>query len=174
MARFVFQLEGVLRQRKLVEQDRQRDLAAVLGQLTALQNELKALDASVQATSGDVRANHLTGPLDMSFLAAHRRYLLATQRKAMTLVQQMAEVQKHVDAARGRLAEAAKQRKIIEKLRERQHERWLAEQNRKEMLAADEAATQFAFFAHDGRDAAAATSASDGDAFATDSAESAA
>src|SRR4051812_13737660 len=142
MARFVFQLQGVLRQRKLVEQDRQRDLAAVLGELAALQNQLKALDQSVQTTNADVRQNHLTGQLDMSFLSAHRRYLNATQRRAMTLVQQMAEVQKRVDETRARLADAAKQRKIIEKLRERQHQRWSAEQSRRESLAADELATQ--------------------------------
>src|SRR5204863_5194564 len=69
---------------------------------------------------------------DMAFLGAHRRYILAMQRKAMELAQRMAAQQQIVDAARRALAEAAKQRKIMDKLRERQHERWKGEQSRKE------------------------------------------
>ena len=40
MARFEFQLEGVLQHRKNVEHERQRELALVQGQLQQLENEL--------------------------------------------------------------------------------------------------------------------------------------
>src|ERR1700722_19924413 len=122
MARFIFKLEGVLRQRKAAEQQKQRELANIQGRMTALQAELQAMDLSVQTATEDVRRNRLTGPLDMSFLAAHRRYSFAMQRKAMELAQKMAVVQRDVEAARAKFTEAAKQRKVIEKLRERQLE----------------------------------------------------
>jgi flagellar export protein FliJ len=47
-----------------------------------------------------------------------------------------------VDSARVSLAEAAKQRKILEKLRETQEQRWREELSRKETIAADEVAMQ--------------------------------
>jgi flagellar export protein FliJ len=50
-----------------------------------------------------------------------------------------------VDAAQAALAEAAKQRKIIEKLKEKSFERWRAEQARKEMMEADEIAMQMSY-----------------------------
>jgi flagellar export protein FliJ len=49
-----------------------------------------------------------------------------------------------LDDARRALAEAAKQRKIIEKLRERQFERWREDQARRETAWLDEAGTQLA------------------------------
>ena len=142
MATFVFQLDGVLRQRKLAEEQKQRDLASVRAELTALEAQLRAMDDDVRSATGDVRANHLTGRLDLAYLAAHRRYTLAMQRKAMTLAQQMAGVQARVDAARKALVDAARQRKVIEKLREKRHAEWAAGIARREAVDADEVAMQ--------------------------------
>jgi flagellar FliJ protein len=144
MPKFVFQLEGVLRHRKMLEEQRQRELGVAQAEMAAMQAELRSMDEATQGVSGDVRDNRLTGTLDMAFLAAHRRYVLAMQRKALALAQRMAAQQQVVDAARRQLAEAAKQRKIIEKLRERQQERWRGEQSRKESAELDEINMQLA------------------------------
>lgn len=129
MSKFVFQLEGVLRHRMSLEEQRQRELGVAQIGLATMQAELHSMDEAARGVSSDVRDNRLTGTLDMAFLAAHRRYVLAVQRKALALAQRMAVQQQVVDAARRQLAEAAKQRKIVEKLRERQRERWRAEQS---------------------------------------------
>src|SRR5918999_4218890 len=113
MARFVFQLDGVLRQRKLAEEQKQREVAIVEAEMTALEAQLRELDRSVQSTTADLRTNHLTGRLDLNFLAAHRRFTAAMQRKAVALAGEMAAVKVRLDAARAALADAAKERKII-------------------------------------------------------------
>lgn len=145
MAKFVFKFDGVLRQREHIETMRQRELAVVQQEMTRLQTELRQLNESVATSTDDLRSNHLTGRLDLSFLAAHRRFMLAMQRKAMGLVQQIAAVQKRVDAAQAALAEAAKQRKIMEKLREKSFERWRSELARKEMMETDEISMQIGY-----------------------------
>ena len=145
MARFVFSLESVLRHRKHAEQERMRELAACQAEMTRLQGELKALNDGMQANAAEMKANHLTGPLDVAYLAAHRRYTVAMQRKGQTLVQDMARQQRKVDEAQRQLAEAAKERKVIEKLRERQFERWKSEVERKELADADEVGAQFGY-----------------------------
>ena len=145
MAKFVFKFDGVLRQREHVETQRQRELAVVQQEMTALQTHLRALNESVQTSTADLRDNHLTGRLDLNFLAAHRRFMLAMTRKGAALVQQIAGVQKRVDVAQAALAEAAKQRKIIEKLREKSLERWKADLARKEMMETDEIAMQIGY-----------------------------
>src|SRR5688500_12713728 len=122
MPKFVFQLDAVLRHRKMLEAQRMRELGVAQGEMAKLQAEPRAIDGAAQRVSDDVRNNRLTGTLDTSFLAAHRRDVLAMQRKALALAQRMAAQQQVVDAARAKLAEAAKQRKIIEKLEERQRE----------------------------------------------------
>jgi len=154
MARFIFKLEGVLRQRKHVEQEKMRALATCLKHQTECDAELKRLNDSVQQTNDDVRRNHLTGVLDMDFLAAHRRFMNAMQRQALAIAQKIALAQQRVNEARLALAEAAKQRKVMEKLREKHHERWRAEESMKEMRELDEIGVQIAFEAMtDGGDA---------------------
>jgi flagellar FliJ protein len=145
MARFVFRLESVLRQRKRAEQEAQRELAHRQATLVSFQNDLQALDEALRAASDDMRNNHLTGALDLNFLAAHRRFVNAMQRQGMNLVQKIAAAQRAVDEARALLAEAAKRRKVIEKLREKQLARWQQEQDRRETAAMDEIGSQIGY-----------------------------
>lgn len=146
MAKFVFQLEAVLRQRKQVERQRQRALAQVMAALNALEAELRELDDSVRHSNANMRANHLVGTLDLSYLAAHRRFMLASQRKALTLMQRMTLAQRQVEEARRQLADAARHRKVIEKLKERHHERWMQTLSRRELSEMDEIAMQLSFW----------------------------
>jgi flagellar export protein FliJ len=145
MAQFIFHLEGVLRHRKNIEHEKQRELAVVQAKMTALELQLRALDAEVKSSNDDVRQNQLTGRLDLSFLAAHRRYLASTQRRAIELAQQMAVVQRQLDLARQAVASAARDRKVLEKLRENQHAVWRDELKRKELAEQDEAAMQMSY-----------------------------
>ena len=145
MASFTFQLDPVLQQRKLVEDQRQRELAAVQAEYGELDRQLRSLDLEVQTSEADLRSNRLTGRLDLSFLAAHRRFTLAMQRKAVALAQQMAAVRKRVDDARAALVEAAKQRKIMEKLRDRRQAQWSEETTRKELAALDEISARIGY-----------------------------
>jgi flagellar FliJ protein len=145
MAKFVFKFDGVLRQREHVETQRQRELAVVQQEMTQLQIELRALNDSVRGSTDDLRNNHLTGRLDLNFLAAHRRFMLAMQRKGDGIAQRIATVQKRIDEAQSALAEAAKQRKIMEKLREKAFDRWKADLARKEMTETDEIAMQMGY-----------------------------
>lgn len=142
MPQFRFKLDAVLRQRAAFEKEKQRDLALVLAKMKDLEDQLKALNQTMQSTNDDLRANRLVGQIDVNFITAHRRFLLGMQRKAMGLVANMSAVQKEVDVARAALAEAAKAKKVLEKLKENQHNRWKEERDRREMRDLDEVAMQ--------------------------------
>jgi len=142
MAQFKFNLQTVLRQRELIEQDRQRALAVVQRVYNDLEDELRRMDDSARTATQDLRDNHLIGPISVEYLAAHRRFSLAMQRKAMAHAARMAEVRKQVEAARAALIEAARDRKAMEKLRDRRMEDWSEEQNRREAAANDEVTQQ--------------------------------
>jgi flagellar protein FliJ len=145
MAKFVFQLEGVLRQRTHVEQQRKRELAVVQQQMSTLEAELRALDASVRNAEQDLRQNRLIGKIDLAFLAAHRRYAFAMQRKAMGVAQKMANLQVQLEKAAKLAAEASKQKKILEKLRERRFARWREQLQRRDMIEMDEISTRLSY-----------------------------
>jgi flagellar FliJ protein len=145
MAQFVFQLEGVLRHRERLEKERQRDLAIAQAEMMRLEGELTALNQQVRQSTTDVRENHLVGRLDMGYLAAHRRYMLGMQRKALALAQRMAAQQRQVEEAQKALMEASKQRKIMEKLKERRQRNWAAAMAFREAGALDELTTQMSY-----------------------------
>src|SRR5580700_2297471 len=100
MAKFIFQLDGVLRHRTNIEHQRKRELAIIQAQMTVLEAELRVLDASVQNSVADLRDNRLVGRIDLAFLSAHRRYAFAMQRKAMGIVERMAGIKIQVDLAK--------------------------------------------------------------------------
>jgi flagellar FliJ protein len=145
MAKFEFQLDGVLKHRVNLERGKQRALAEVQAEMTRLQGELMALDRSVKAANEDMRQNHLTGRLDLGFMAAHRRFLVATQQRAQEIIAQMQGVQLRVDEARRHLVAATKDRKVIEKVRERQTARWREDLVRKERAETDEIGMQLGY-----------------------------
>jgi flagellar FliJ protein len=142
MAQFEFALEALLTQRQQVEQNRQRELARAQVTMREAEDELRQLDQAMQTSLADIRQNRLTGKLDLGFLAAYRRYVASVQRKGTTMVQKMALIQRQIDTARQALNEAAKQRKIMEKLREKHLERWRFEESRKEAAELDEVNTR--------------------------------
>jgi flagellar protein FliJ len=145
MARFVFRLESVLRQRKEIERQAQRQLAGVMAQMQELQHQLKGINDNVNDATADLRTNHLLGPIDLNYLAAHRRFIAATQRGALQLMQRMALMQRQIDEARGLLIAAAQRRKAVEKLRERQFDRWREDMARKENADLDETGMQMSY-----------------------------
>ena len=142
MAQFKFNLKGVLRQKELAEEQRQRTFAEAQRVYADLEAQLRAMDEEVRAAGDNLRQNHLIGKISVEYLAAHRRYGMAMQRKALAHAEKMAEAKKVVDAARAALVEAAMQRKTLEKLKEKRKAIWSEDQARREQAATDEGAQQ--------------------------------
>jgi len=145
MAKFVFQLQGVLRFRENIERQRQRDLGIALGERVMVEDQIRRLDEKAKGAMADLRANHLIGKIDLTFLAAHRRFMMAVQRQGTVLLEQLRARQKSVDASQAALVEAMKEKKVLAKLRERQQGRWLDAINRKEVADLDDVATQMSY-----------------------------
>lgn len=145
MPKFVFPLETLLTQRRRQEQECQRLLAVEMQLMADLNRRLKELDDRLTAANDDMRNNRLIGPVDLAFLAGHRRFVLAVQRQALTLVPEIRAQQQKVNTAQRALTDAAVQRKVIEKLREKQFERWHAEQAKKEAAELDEVGMKLAY-----------------------------
>ena len=144
MAQFKFPLAAVLRHRKHLEDQKQLALSALEGQMRQHEASMGQIRAAVRENLEDLRKNRLLGPIDLSFLAAHRRYILGAQRQATVLAQKMSLLQRQMDEARAALVEAAKQRKIMEKLAERQKQRWTDDQTRRELAELDDVTQKMA------------------------------
>ncbi len=145
MAQFRFKLQAVLKHRKSVENQRLRDFSAAQARCQAVQDQIQELNRMLLETNDDVRRNRLVGRLDVTFISAHRRFLMGMQRKGTELVQVLTERKKEADVARLALAEAARQFKVLEKLREKQEQRWKEDLSRKELAQLDEVGMQLGY-----------------------------
>jgi flagellar FliJ protein len=137
MAKFTFKLEAVLEQRKHIERQRQRDLAAAQQKLLKLQAELDALSAVKRASANELRTSR---KLTAATLAAHRRFAAAMRHKSAVLAHAIANARRELDAAQLELLQAAKQRKVMEKLREREQTRWARSVRKREETESDDIA----------------------------------
>jgi flagellar FliJ protein len=145
MARFIFKLHAALEQREFIEHQKQIALAETQRKLAEAKAKFDQLEADVRAANDHIRQHQLAGRLDTRLLASHRVYLMGMKNKVIEAARGIAMAQQQVDQARAALAEAAKDRKAIELLRDKQRERWQAEQMAMEQKDLDEAGTQIAY-----------------------------
>jgi flagellar protein FliJ len=144
MPHFVFRLEVLLTHRRQVEKDKQRRVAQVQQEIQAVMRAIQETQARIGAENRALGTRELTGRLDMQYIAHEKRFVGALQVKIMLAMQKLAGFEQVLAVARAELLAAARARKVIEKLREKQFQRWRIQQERQEAAATDEMATQLA------------------------------
>jgi flagellar export protein FliJ len=141
MAKFVFQLEAVLTQRRAFERERQRALAVVERERVRLEGELSAVQARIDAERGELRtglAGGGSGTVDVRGVRYQAQHSLGLFARARQLVLQISGVHAQLEARRRELLEAATARKAVELLREKRLEEWKQERARRETAMLDD------------------------------------
>ena len=141
MAKFNFKFETVLRHRTAIEDTCQRDLAKELRQRMILQDQLRQMQQTIVESKQGL-SDALVGRVQMPRVAGFARYSGQVAQRAHAMVVRLALIEKRVEAARKRLVEATRARKVIEILRQRHYERWLREQDRRQTVQLDDLALQ--------------------------------
>ncbi|MCA9283929.1 MAG: flagellar FliJ family protein [Phycisphaerales bacterium] len=143
MPRFRFQLEPLLKARRRAEEQRQIELARLEAERTRLEHLIRQRQEDLSEGREALRGV-LVGRLDAAALRLHAGSAVQVMRQGHQLVLRMAGVTKSIVRAREALAEAAKQRRAIELLRERRFEEWRQGLDRAENNALDELAVMAA------------------------------
>lgn len=141
MARFVFKFEALLKHRQTVEDQRQRELAQHLRAQMILQSQLRTMQQTIRDSKQQL-GQGLVGKVDLSAISQFAGFSGHTSLRAQQIVVRLAEMQKDIDEARRNLLEAARHRKALELLRDRERDQWRREQQRREDLELDELANQ--------------------------------
>ncbi len=145
MARFTFGLQTVLDQRGREEKFCQLELAEAQLRLATLEAALQEMNGEIVSSNADLRSQHVAGKLNVQAISLHRRYLAAMKVKVIAHAESMSQARLAVEAKQRKLAEAAKNRKTIELLRDKQKQRWQADQDKRERDLMDEAGMQIAY-----------------------------
>jgi flagellar export protein FliJ len=139
---FTFRLESVLRLRIDAQQKQQRTVADAQLALRALEDELSAIERDGQAARSELSQHLSTGNLDANWLRLNALHVQALQSQAAALIGKIHLARQSLASAQEQLAAATAQRKSLEKLRERQHDRFAATEQKRERNVQDEIAAR--------------------------------
>jgi flagellar FliJ protein len=136
---FHFRFETLLSQRRNAEERLQKELAEARRALAAAQDALAETKKALRHCAQDMRRK-----LDRRFRAADIRlyapYLERLRQEVDARQKRVAAADRNVAHTRQALIEAMKKRKILDRLKERQHETYLKEASRRERKFVDEVA----------------------------------
>jgi flagellar export protein FliJ len=152
MPRSKFRLEPLLKIRQLEEDRAKRVVAQRLREIQAVQQRIARVDEQLVEASGTMRLLVLAGRIVPLEASRQRGYMGSLQMQRLVTLAELQGLQGRLVADRAALAETSKRRKILDKLKEHQHQRRIRLVNLAEQRASDELGVLR--FAHDRLDAA--------------------
>lgn len=147
MAKFVFNLEAVRKQRSALEKQRMVAVAELERERLALEYRIRAAHESVEAERLELR-EQLNGMregegrlVDLRGVRFQAGAAVVLRARTQQLVLQLAGLHKRLEKAREELRQAVAARKAVDLLRDRRFEEWRRELARREAMTLDELAT---------------------------------
>lgn len=150
MAKFVFELEAVLRARKASERTRMLEMAVIERERLAVEARLRELQRQIGEEKRELRGqlgnDTVSGAggagvmLDLRGVRFQAGSALRLMTSAQRAVLELSGIHARVERARRALLEAATARKAVEALRDRRREAWVMEQKRLDEAVMDELA----------------------------------
>ncbi|HLP83470.1 MAG TPA: flagellar export protein FliJ [Phycisphaerales bacterium] len=147
MAKFVFNLEAVRKQRTALEKQRMVAVAELERERLTLEDRIRAAHESVEAERLELR-EQLSGMregegrlVDLRGVRFQAGAAVVLRARTQQLVLQLAGLHKRLEKAREELRQAVAARKAVDLLRDRRFEEWRRELARREAMTLDELAT---------------------------------
>jgi len=139
--RFVFRFETMLKIRRQREDEHKRIVANRLRQIRQEREQMVSLDRQIHEELAAIRLSQSPGTIDMQQVIRHRHWLGRLHKGVLDTQARLRFLEARLAQERVALAEAAKKRSVLDKLKERQWERFRLEQDRIETRAADDLTT---------------------------------
>jgi len=142
MRRFQFRLERFLELRRWKEREWEIALAKVLGECLLLEKRIEEIAREVAAS---MLSAFVTGvQIDIRGMARRELYLQRLARERERTQAELVEGRKELEKVRAKYLEAAKERKVLDKLKERRSEEYYAHQLDEEYKSIDDMNTSAA------------------------------
>lgn len=142
MARFDFEYESLLRQRRHDEREQMTKVAAIERERLDLEEEIRGYQRSIVQEKRDLAERLDTGrgggAVDLRAVRVQANASLHLIGRAERAVVRLRGVHHRLDAARLELVRRTTRRRAIELLREKRYEQWSREQARLEQAELDE------------------------------------
>ena len=136
---YKFSLEPVLKYRKLLEEDLQKDFAVLKRQLLDERERLSTFEQVRDRFSGELQQKQVKS-ISVSDILLYTDYLQQVSKEIKKQSKRILEAEKSVDQKREELVGAMKNRKTIDRLREKGLKSHVQELSKKEQVLMNEAA----------------------------------
>lgn len=137
MAKFVYRMENILNIKYKLEEQAKQEYMTVRGRLNEEEEKLNALQNRKQEYFAQYR-DLLKERLDVLQIETCKEAILLMDEYIATQEQVVARIEEELELAIAKMKEAIKERKIHEKLKEKQFEIFLQELNQEEMKEIDQ------------------------------------
>ncbi len=137
--RFIFRLEPVLRYRSQLEKEKQREFAAVQMEYNAKGDQIRDLNqrfVQVQNRFGQAKS----GGSDVKLWMSYQSYLNDIKNSIFNCLAEQQKISQRLEQKRTELVRAARERRVLEKLREKRFANHVRENDRLEQKELDEIA----------------------------------
>ena len=131
MKAFRFRLEGLLRQRKVVEERCLTELRVFQSALADAASRKNQLDTERERTIDSLRRLEV-GAIAMEELLRHRRYLVALDNRTREVDAEMVRRRYEMRDAQAAADQAIRERQLVERLKEKRKEEYDLDLRRKE------------------------------------------
>jgi flagellar FliJ protein len=139
--RFTFRFATMLKIRRQREDEHKRVVAERLRQIAQTRDHQMVLERQIRDEVDAIRDSQARGSIDIQQVMRHRHWLGHLHKGVLEADARVRFLEARLAQERVVLAEAMKQRKILEKLEEQQWQRHLHEEEVREMKESDELAT---------------------------------
>lgn len=144
MPRFHFRLQTLLSLRETARDDRQAHLAAHLAAERELAERQTTIEQALNMLRERTRSSTAPGPIDLERLRLDNRYERTLRTDLAELTSRRRALADEIEACRQELAHADREVRVLEKLRERQLERFRHEELIRDTGELDEVAAKTA------------------------------
>lgn len=139
--RFVFRFDTMLKIRRQREDEQKRVVANRLRQIVQTREQIAAINRQISEQIEAIRRGQQAGRIDIHQVQKDRHWLGHLHKAALEAEARLRFLEARLAQERAVLAEAVKQRRILDKLKEQQWRRFQQEQDRLEMRQSDELTT---------------------------------
>lgn len=137
MKKFRFKLETVLDVRKREEDAVVRELAEAQSRLAAVMDSLALCESRIAGQYEEIK-KIFCGRAHIDTILNLQNYLKTLNREKAALIEKAGNIEEEILGIKQRLQEAMKKRKILEKLKENEYEKYRVEFNRQDDMLMDE------------------------------------
>jgi len=142
MKKFKFRLQPVLKLRQQLEDQKKRVVGSLQTEIARQQQEALDMADQVKQQGQLLKQQFIQGKVDVRWISYYQSYVGTMYRSIAQKIDHVKETQTKLSGARAQLAQAAKETKILEKLKEKQNQRFGDHIHRLEKYQMDEMSTQ--------------------------------